>query len=115
MLLGILRMPLPDDPSGMDWITWYQFRSRARQAADEIEELRAENNRLNEVLLQSNHDDKTDNEINQTLKERHYFPRERQAIELPCHTCQSFRSVTSGWLCDDKQPEFPHLCAKYNL
>ena len=45
MLLGVLRMPMPDDPDPM---TLRQFVSRARQAAcrieadtDELEELRA--------------------------------------------------------------------------
>lgn len=46
MLLGVLRMPIPDSP---DPLTLHQFVSRARQAADriesdadEIERLRAE-------------------------------------------------------------------------
>lgn len=41
MELGVLRMPLPDDPCDMDTLTWWQFRDRARGAADEIERLRA--------------------------------------------------------------------------
>ena len=34
MLLGVLRMPMPDDP---DQLTLRQFVDRARQAADRIE------------------------------------------------------------------------------
>jgi len=37
MLLGVLRMPLPDDPKDLDALTWLQFRDRAREAADRIE------------------------------------------------------------------------------
>tara|TARA_R110000868_G_scaffold365245_1_gene628102 strand:+ start:199 stop:450 length:252 start_codon:yes stop_codon:yes gene_type:complete len=37
MLIGVLRMPLPDDPAELDVMDWLQFRDRARQAADRIE------------------------------------------------------------------------------
>ena len=54
MLLGVLRMPMPDEPDPM---TLRQFVSRARQAAcrieadaDELAELRAERERLREAL-----------------------------------------------------------------
>lgn len=36
MLLGVLGMPLPDNPAEMDAMTWLQFRARARQAAERI-------------------------------------------------------------------------------
>ena len=36
MLLGVLRMPMPDDPKEMSDLEWVQFRSRARDAADRI-------------------------------------------------------------------------------
>jgi len=37
MLLGVLRMPLPDDPAELDPTTWVQVRQRMREAADRIE------------------------------------------------------------------------------
>lgn len=37
MLLGVLRMPMPQDPQEIGVVEWIQFRSRARQAADRIE------------------------------------------------------------------------------
>lgn len=37
MLLGVLRQPLPDDPSQLDPITWAQIRDRMLEAADRIE------------------------------------------------------------------------------
>jgi hypothetical protein len=47
MLIGVLNMPMPDDPKELDILTWVQFLDRARQAAariasdaDEIERLR---------------------------------------------------------------------------
>lgn len=43
MLHGVLNMPLPDDPSDLDLITWVQFRDRARQASTMIEALTEEN------------------------------------------------------------------------
>ena len=42
MLLSILRMPFPDNQVELGAIEWLQFRDRMRQAADEIERLRAE-------------------------------------------------------------------------
>lgn len=36
MLLGVLRMPMPDDPKEMSDLEWVQFRSRAREAANRI-------------------------------------------------------------------------------
>lgn len=39
--LGVLRMPLPDDAAEMDVVTWMQVKDRMRDAADEIERLRA--------------------------------------------------------------------------
>jgi hypothetical protein len=41
MLLGVLRMPLPDDPRDLDWLTWLQIKDRMQEAAAEIERLRA--------------------------------------------------------------------------
>lgn len=37
MLLGVLNMPLPDDPAKLDAMTWLQFRGRAREAAQRIQ------------------------------------------------------------------------------
>ena len=37
MLLGVLRMPMPDDQKEMSDIELIRFRSRAREAADRIE------------------------------------------------------------------------------
>lgn len=37
MLLGVLRMPMPDDQKEMSDLEWVQFRSRAREAANRIE------------------------------------------------------------------------------
>ena len=37
MLLGSLRMPMPDDPKEMSSLEWLQFKCRALQAADRIE------------------------------------------------------------------------------
>ena len=42
MLLGILRMPLPDSPADMGVMEWMQVKDRMRQAADELEKARAE-------------------------------------------------------------------------
>jgi hypothetical protein len=50
MLLGILRMPLPDNPSDMGVMEWLQVRDRMRQAADEIEKLTAERDALQKEL-----------------------------------------------------------------
>lgn len=47
MLLGVLRMPLGDDP---DPLAVWQLAQRAREAADTIEALTAENARLQETL-----------------------------------------------------------------
>jgi len=41
MTWAVLNMPLPDDPSELDAITWVQFRSRAREAAADAERWRA--------------------------------------------------------------------------
>ena len=41
MLHGVLNMPLPDDPTECDLLTWLQFKDRARQASSRIEELEA--------------------------------------------------------------------------
>ena len=41
MLHGVLNMPLPDDPSKIDLVTWVQFKDRATQASSRIEELEA--------------------------------------------------------------------------
>jgi len=49
MLLGVLRMPIPDNPDPM---TLRQFVDRARQAADRIEADTAEIERLRAVLDQ---------------------------------------------------------------
>jgi hypothetical protein len=58
MLLGVLRMPMPDEP---DTMTLRQFVSRARQAAcrieadaDELAELRTECERLRAALAKAN-------------------------------------------------------------
>ena len=37
MLMGILKMPLPDNPTQLDALTWIQFRGTALQAAERIE------------------------------------------------------------------------------
>ena len=37
MLLGVLRMPLPDNPSQIGAMEWHQIRDRMRQAADRIQ------------------------------------------------------------------------------
>ena len=50
MLLGILRMPIEAD-DGV--VAFTQFRSAARSAADRIEQLTAERDRLREALNQS--------------------------------------------------------------
>lgn len=50
MLTGVLRMPMPDDPKDLDSVTWVQFVGRAREAADTITALQAENERLREAL-----------------------------------------------------------------
>ena len=42
MLHGVLNMPLPDDPAECDFMTWMQFKQRARQASARIEELEAQ-------------------------------------------------------------------------
>ena len=42
MLHGVLNMPMPDDPSELDLVTWVQFRDRARQASARIEQLEAQ-------------------------------------------------------------------------
>lgn len=42
MLLGILRMPLPDSPADMGVMEWMQVKDRMWQAADELEKARAE-------------------------------------------------------------------------
>ena len=42
MLLGVLRMPLPDEPAELNPIEWLQIKDRMRQAADELEQLRRE-------------------------------------------------------------------------
>jgi hypothetical protein len=47
MLIGVLRMPMPDEPDPM---TLRQFVSRARQAADRIEADGAEIERLRAAL-----------------------------------------------------------------
>ena len=39
MLIGVLRMPLPEDPSEISPLEWEQIKSRMRQAADRIESL----------------------------------------------------------------------------
>lgn len=44
----------------------------------------------------------------------HAMNRSRQSIELPCHTCQAFRTLADGWACDRRQPEFPYLCDHYS-
>ena len=41
MLLGVLRMPLPDNPADMGVLEWFQVRDRMSQAAAEIEDQRA--------------------------------------------------------------------------
>lgn len=41
MLMGVLNMPLPDDPAEMDIVTWLQVKNAMRDAAKEIELLRA--------------------------------------------------------------------------
>jgi len=41
MLLGVLRMPMPDNPADMGGLEWAQVKDRMRQAADEIEKERA--------------------------------------------------------------------------
>ena len=46
MLLGVLLMPMPDDPKEMSDLEWVQFRSRARDAADRIE---SDNRRFDEI------------------------------------------------------------------
>jgi hypothetical protein len=47
MLLGVLRMPMPENP---DPLTLAQFVSRARQAADRIEADAAKLDRMDEEL-----------------------------------------------------------------
>ncbi len=47
MLLGVLRMPLPEEP---DQVTLAQFQARACEAADRIERDAAEIERLREAL-----------------------------------------------------------------
>lgn len=47
ILLGVLRMPMPDDP---DPLTLRQFVDRARQAADRIEADAAKLNRMDDEL-----------------------------------------------------------------
>lgn len=42
MLHGVLNMPLPDDPTECDLVTWVQFKDRARQASSRIKELEAQ-------------------------------------------------------------------------
>lgn len=46
MLHGKLNMPLPDEPQDCDVVTWVQFKAAAKEAADRIEELEAENHLL---------------------------------------------------------------------
>ena len=46
MLHGVLNMPLPDDPSECDLVTWMQFKDRAREASAQIEALTAERDAL---------------------------------------------------------------------
>lgn len=46
MLLGVLRMPMPDDQKEMSDLEWVQFRSRAIEAADRIE---SDNKRFDEI------------------------------------------------------------------
>ena len=46
MLLGVLRMPMPDDHKEMSDVEWIQFRSRAREAAARIE---SDNRRFEEI------------------------------------------------------------------
>ncbi len=38
---GILNMPLPDDPSEIDLVTWVQVKSAMREASREIRLLQA--------------------------------------------------------------------------
>lgn len=49
MLLGALRMPLPDDPAEVEPLMWHQLKDRTQEAAtrierdaDEIDHLRAD-------------------------------------------------------------------------
>lgn len=37
MLLGVLRMPMPDNPADLGVLEWAQVKDRMRQAADELE------------------------------------------------------------------------------
>ena len=37
MLIGVLGMPMPDNPADLDVVTYMQFVSRARQAAAELQ------------------------------------------------------------------------------
>lgn len=50
MLLGVLRMPLPNDPAKISPLEWVQFRARAREAASRIEADAAEIERLRSEL-----------------------------------------------------------------
>lgn len=38
MLCGVLRMPMPHDPSNLGLIEWMQIKQRMAQAANELEE-----------------------------------------------------------------------------
>ena len=42
MLMGVLRMPLPDEPGELGIVEWLQIKSRMREAANEIEALLVE-------------------------------------------------------------------------
>lgn len=61
MLLGVLRMPLPDNPAEVSILEWPQIVSRMREAADAVEQRDAEIERLRSAhdarvaeLLESN-------------------------------------------------------------
>jgi hypothetical protein len=59
---------------------------------------------------------KLDQTTVETFDCKYFFPTERQAVELPCHTCKHFFTVmdmSRGWMCDKQQSEFPHLCQHY--
>ena len=57
MLLGVLGMPLPDNPADLDVVTWAQVKDRMLQArnrivcdAAEVVALRKENERLRTLV-----------------------------------------------------------------
>ena len=52
ILMGALRMPLPDDPAELGVVEWVQIKSVMREAADEIERLRVQISALKTPISQ---------------------------------------------------------------